>query len=122
MTSIKPKNTYKKINHLKTKDFILIYCTVPDQKSGQILSQHLLSKNLIACANLFPEGTSFYKWKGKLEKQKENILIFKTKKSYYSQLEKEIKKIHPYKCPCILSLTLTKAHTPFLKWIEKQLL
>ena len=53
-----------KHSSLKAEDFLLIYCIVPDEKTGESLSRHLLSLKLIACANLFPQGKSFYNWKG----------------------------------------------------------
>lgn len=113
------QNQSKKLNST-AGDFLLIYCTVPDEKTGEHLSRHLLSKKLIACANLFPPGKSFYEWKGEFQNSSEQVLICKTKKSLYPKLEEEIKKEHPYECPCIIALSISKAHAPFLKWIDEQ--
>lgn len=108
-------------NPPSAKDFLLVYCTVPDEKTGKSLSHHLLSKKLIACANLLPEGRSFYEWKGKLESETERVLICKTKKSCYRRVEEEITKKHPYECPCIVALPLSEGHPSFLKWMDEQL-
>ena len=105
---------------LDPKNFLLIYCTVPDEQIGEKISRHLLSKKLIACANLFPQGQSFYEWKGEFQNSSEVVLICKTKSSLYELVEKEIKKKHPYECPCITALSLSKAYGPFLKWIDEQ--
>ena len=106
----------------KAEDHLLIYCMVPDEKTGEKLARHLLSLNLIACANLFPKGKSFYSWKGKFQKSEESALICKTTKSLYKKLEKEILQNHPYECPGLCALSLSQAHPPFLKWIKEQCL
>lgn len=103
---------------MRPEDFLFVYCMVPDQKTGEEIASHLLSLNLIACANLFPEGSSFYRWKGKIETSKEQALVLKTKKSLYKSLSKELIKKHPYECPGLCALNLNEAHSPFLKWVE----
>ena len=101
-----------------TKELILIYVTVPDKKAGTVIMKHLLEKKLIACGNLFPEVTSCFRWEGKIQMEKEFIMILKTHKRFYKQVEDEITKIHPYECPCILSLPVKEVYAPFLSWIE----
>ena len=106
---------------MKTEDFLLVYCMVPDQKTAKKIAKHLLSLNLIACANVFPTGQSFYKWKGKLQKSSELALILKTKKSFYKKMSKELINQHPYECPGLCAFSFNQAHAPFLKWIQEAL-
>lgn len=105
---------------LKAEDFLLVYCMVPDEKTGEDISCHLLSLKLIACANLFPQGKSFYEWQGAFQKSSELALICKTKKSLYEEMSKELIKKHPYECPGLCAIPLFHAHPDFLKWIDKQ--
>ena len=109
-----------KLSHLKAEDFLLVYCMVPDDKTGEHISRHLLSLKLIACANLFPQGKSFYKWQGEFQNSSELALICKTKKSLYEELSKELIKKHPYECPGLCAIPLSHAHPDFLKWIDEQ--
>ena len=69
---------------------MLVYCMVPDEKTGESLSRHLLSLKLIACANLFPQGKSFYEWKGEFQNSSEMALICKTKTSLYKKMSEEL--------------------------------
>ena len=108
-------------NPLKTEDFLLVYCMVPDEKTGEHLSRHLLSLKLIACANLFPKGKSFYRWKGEFQKSEEQALICKTKKSLYKKMSEELTKKHPYECPGLCAIDFSHAHHPFLEWIDGEL-
>ena len=100
---------------------ILIYCPVPDQKTGEKISQNLLRKKWIACANLISPIHSFYCWKGKIIKDKEALLLCKTKKSLYKKTANEIKKMHPYETPAIFSLKAEEAEPLFLNWMDSVL-
>lgn len=101
------------------EEFALIYSTVPDEKTGKKIIKHLLEKNLVACGNLFSEGTSFFHWEGKIQTAKESVVILKTSAKLYKQIEMEVKKLHPYDCPCILSLPVKEGYKSFLDWIDK---
>ena len=104
----------------KARDFLIVYCMVPDERTGEAIARHLLSLRLIACANLFPPGKSFYEWKGKFQKSEERALICKTTKSLYKKMAKELVTKHPYECPGLCAWPLSHAHRGFLQWIEGQ--
>lgn len=80
----------------------LFYITCKDKAEAKNISKKLLSKKLIACANIFPIE-SLYNWKGKLNKENEFAMILKTKKSKLNKVKKLIKKNHSYDVPCICS-------------------
>ena len=107
---------------MKPADCLFVYCTAPDLKTAEDLAQRILSLKLAACANIFPEIKSLYWWKGNLQKEREIALIFKTRKSLYGRLEGEIKKIHPYECPCVAAFPFSELNAPFLKWLFDQTL
>ena len=114
------ENTSEKFSKNKPNDFLLIYCTVPDAKTGEQIAKHLLSLKLIACANVSSNFMSFYEWEGKFHSDKEALLICKTKKTCYERVEKEIVSKHPYQCPALCAFAFERAHPPFLDWIESQ--
>ena len=101
------------------KEVILIYLTVPDKKTGKLIIQHLLKKKLIACGNIISPVDSFFLWEGKLNSTKESVVILKTTAGRYKLTAGEIRKLHPYKCPCILSLPVKAGFKPFLDWISE---
>ena len=105
---------------MRPEDCWLVYCTAPDQKSAEKLARHALSLKLAACANIFPEIKSLYWWKGGIQSEGESALILKTRKTLCGRLEKELKKIHPFECPCVIALPLSGGHAPFLRWIFEQ--
>ena len=106
---------------MKASDFLLVYCPVPSLKTAELIAKQLLSLKLVACVNVLAQGTSFYEWKGQMEKSKEFIMILKTKKTLANQVFKEITKHHPYECPSICGLSLDKAPSSFLQWMNQSL-
>ena len=118
--AVKKESSIPIVKNLQPEDFLLVYCMTPDEKTGEDLSRHLLSLKLIACANLFPPGRSFYEWEGQLQNSSECALICKTKKSLYRKMAEELVKKHPYDCPGLCAVPLSQAHPPFLKWMDKE--
>ena len=98
---------------------IITYITCKNKAEAEKIANHLLKKKLIACANIFPIN-SLYKWKGKLQKDKEFVLLAKTQKNKSLSLEKEVRGIHSYEIPCILQIN-AKANKEFGEWLKNEL-
>ena len=98
------------------KKFIFLYTTVNKKKGAQRIAKILLQKHLIACANIFPID-SHYWWQNKIQHDKEFGMVLKTKAINYRKIEKEIEKIHPYDCPCLVSFEIKGGYKPYLDWI-----
>ncbi len=81
---------------MKNSSPILVYVTVPKLKIAKSIAAALLSKRLIACANILPKSISLYLWKGKREKTKESILLMKTSDKHFKAIEKYVLSAHPY--------------------------
>jgi len=97
---------------------ILIYITCKDKAEAKKISKQLLEKRLIACANIFPIE-SMYRWKDKIKEDNEIVLLAKTNKKHYEEIEKEVKKIHSYEIPCIMKIKV-EANKEYYQWIEKE--
>ncbi|MBI1970258.1 divalent-cation tolerance protein CutA [Candidatus Woesearchaeota archaeon] len=94
---------------------IILYVTCKDTAQAKAIAAMLLKKRLIACANLFPI-TSMYEWKGKMMDDNEVVLLCKTTKNRADAAEREIKRVHSYKCPCIIKIPC-KANKEYEQWI-----
>ncbi|OQW49324.1 MAG: hypothetical protein A4S09_12475 [Proteobacteria bacterium SG_bin7] len=94
-----------------------IYTTTSSLSEAQEISDLLLEKKLIACANIFPSIESRYRWKGKVCKSKETAVIFKTRSSLYKKVEKEILRIHSYSVPCLVKISWEQTGKEFAQWI-----
>ena len=98
---------------------IILYITCKNNEEASKIAKHLISKRLIACANIFPIK-SIYRWKKKIVNDKEVALVAKTLKSKFNTVKKEVKKIHSYETPCITMLE-ARANRDFEKWIKGEI-
>jgi len=83
------------------------------------ISKHLLQQKLISSANFFPIK-SISSWTGEIQEVDESIAFLKTKKDNWEKVRNEIKKIHPYKIPCIIKIDV-EANEDYEAWINKQI-
>ena len=58
-----------------------IYITAGSNEEAGTIAKELVSKRLAACANIFENVRSLYWWEGKIQEDKEVVLIAKTKES-----------------------------------------
>lgn len=100
-----------------TNHLCLVYVTVSSIEEGKTISNALLDKHLIACANLLPKMTSMYRWQGKLETAEEVVLILKTTRNHFSEIEKIVKALHSYEVPCLLQLNVEQVAESYGKWL-----
>lgn len=98
---------------------ILIYTVCKSLAEAKKIATMLLKLKLVACANYWPTE-SVYRWKGKVVKGKEAVMILKTRKNYYSRIEQLIKEFHSYETPCILKIEIDKSEGKYLQWLFRE--
>ncbi len=105
---------------MKTKNTLIdIYITNPSKAGAKRIATHLLKKKLIACANIFDNVNSLYKWKGKVVDENETILVAKTVESKWSKVKSEVEKIHPYSIPCIIKISV-ESNKKYFDWVKRE--
>ena len=98
----------------------LLYVTAPSIDIAQTIARDLLEARLIACANILPGMLSIYRWDGVIQEESEVVLLAKTVASQVESAIARIKALHPYDCPCIISLEMKDGFPPFLNWISDE--
>lgn len=96
----------------------IIFCTCPNQESAQLVANTLVDQQLAACVTILPGSTSVYRWKDKIETSEEHLLIIKSKKAVFTQLEQTILAVHPYELPEIVAVPIISGSAAYLAWIE----
>ena len=83
----------------------IIYITCKDEEEAVKISKHLLDKKLIACSNMHPIR-SMYFWKGKIQDEKEVVIIAKTlEKNYGNQrYNLAVLNINGLTCPACIKI------------------
>jgi periplasmic divalent cation tolerance protein len=82
------------------------------------LADMLVDKRLAGCVQIMREMDSVYRWQGKVERQREVLLIAKTLNSKFTEIEREVVKLHSYETPEIVAFPLTAGSGPYLEWLS----
>ena len=99
--------------------YSMVYVTVKEMSEASKIARHLVERRLIACANMFTIR-SVYPWWGKVEEGDEVAMIMKTRSSLVDEVIKEVRKVHSYEVPCIVSYKMEKGLQGYLDWIESE--
>lgn len=99
-------------------DYIIVLNTCDSAEVASSIADSLVSKQLAACVNIVNGVESVYQWQGKIEHDKEILLIIKTKKSLFIQVQNAIQEIHNYELPEIIAVPIDIGETNYLNWIK----
>ena len=99
---------------------ILIYITTEDKEQARTIGKALVETKLAACVNIIENMNSMYMWQGKLQDDKEVILIAKTTETRVPELVATIKAMQSCDCPCIMSIPVAGGNESFLEWIANE--
>jgi periplasmic divalent cation tolerance protein len=99
--------------------YTLIYITFPNKREAKKIAQILVKEKLAACCNIFPIE-SIYRWRGKIEREREFGIFVKTKTKLIDKIIKRVKELHSYETPCIISFPIEKGLKEYLNWIKKE--
>lgn len=98
--------------------FVIVVMTVPNQEEAKKIVRTLLEERLIACANILGSVDSLFWWKGKIEDEKEVLILMKSKKSLFKKLSKRVMELHSYDVPEILALSMVEGSESYLEWLK----
>ena len=96
----------------------IVFCTVPDTDTGHRIASQLVEYGFAACVNLIPGIESVYRWKGRLEKASEILLMIKSRSADYTEVEAAISALHPYELPEIIAVPLSNGSAGYLDWVR----
>jgi periplasmic divalent cation tolerance protein len=96
----------------------IVFCTAPDTATGQRIATRLVEYGLAACVNLIPGIESIYRWKGRLEKGSEVLLMIKSRVADYTEVETAISALHPYELPEIIAVPVSNGLAGYLDWVR----
>jgi periplasmic divalent cation tolerance protein len=99
---------------------LVILVTAANQKEAIRIGEGMVNAKLAACANVIPGIQSIYRWKGKVVKAQEVLLILKSTRPRYHALEKAIKAMHTYETPEIIALPVKEGLDRYIGWVRSE--
>lgn len=99
---------------------LTVWVTVPTEEVANSIAGTIVEEQLAACANRIAGLFSTYRWKGKVEQEKEWLLMIKTRKDLFEKLKDRIVELHPYEVPEVIAIPVTDGHQPYLDWVVEE--
>ena len=93
--------------------------TAPSAEVAEQLARALVERGLAACVNVVPGVTSFYRWRGQLQRDAECLLVIKTRAARLDELRAALAQLHPYELPELVALPVEAGHAPYLAWLDE---
>jgi periplasmic divalent cation tolerance protein len=78
----------------------------------------LLEQRLIACGNIVSPVTSFFHWRGNIDRAEECLIIMKSRRDLFVQVAELIKSVNSYEVPEILALPIVEGSKAYLDWMR----
>lgn len=99
---------------------IAVLSTVGSAEEAGRIARHLVDRRVAACVNIIAGARSVYRWKGNIEEAEEWLLIIKTRRVLFEQLQEELKSVHSYEVPEIIALPVVEGYPPYLDWLAEE--
>lgn len=96
---------------------IVVITTVGTEEQAYTIAREIVAHRQAACVNIVPGIRSIYRWKGKICKDGELLLIIKTLESEIEGVTATIRELHSYELPEILTFNAGHGEQRFLDWI-----
>jgi periplasmic divalent cation tolerance protein len=103
-------------------DNIIVFVTCESGEQAETIARSVVSEKLAACVNVLPGVRSCYVWEGKLTWSDEFLLMIKTTRARFDQLQDRIKALHSYSVPEIVGVTIDAAFERYGDWIESSVM
>lgn len=103
----------------EASDYVQVLTTVGSEDEADRIGAELLERRLAACVQTLGPIVSRYRWRGKLEWEREWQLLAKTEAALYPEVEAAIRAAHSYEEPEILAVPVLAGSPGYLAWISK---
>jgi Uncharacterized protein involved in tolerance to divalent cations len=100
-------------------DAIVVFMTAANGEEATRLADMLVGAHLAACVQILPEMESVYRWQGRVERQSEVLLLAKTTRAKFEELEREVRALHSYETPEIIAVPVVSGSAPYLQWLDR---
>ena len=101
-------------------DYIQVVTTTEHREDAERIARTLVEERLAACVQVVGPISSTYRWRGAIETAQEWQCWAKSRRDLYDEIEKTIRRIHPYEVPEILAMPVLAGNASYLKWLDTE--
>src|SRR6266850_2870258 len=104
---------------MSARQYRIVLVTCGSIAEARKIGRSVVEKKLAACANIVPSVESIYRWKGKVERAREVLVVIKTTANRLPELEREVKRLHSYDVPEFIVLSIVAGSSKYLAWLQE---
>jgi periplasmic divalent cation tolerance protein len=98
---------------------VVVLITAGQLEEAEKIAHELVNQRLAACVNIVPQIISIYRWKGQVCRDGEVLLVAKTLRQRYAELERAVKQWHSYEVPEVIALPIEDGSDSYLDWVAE---
>jgi periplasmic divalent cation tolerance protein len=100
---------------------IVVLMTAANAEESERIAAMLIDARLAACVQILPAIKSVYRWNGEIVRENEVLLMAKTSREKFDELDRAVRAIHSYETPEIVALPIVAISDAYLKWLEGEM-
>jgi periplasmic divalent cation tolerance protein len=99
-------------------DIVLILTTAPQGDQGEAIARTLVDERLAACVNVLSPMTSWYRWRGVVERAAESQIVIKTSRDRVPAVRARLAELHSYELPELIVIDIIDGSPQYLEWVK----
>jgi periplasmic divalent cation tolerance protein len=99
---------------------LVVFVTTSSSEEADKIGRMLVESRLAACANVLTGMHSIFRWDDRIAVENECLMIIKTTRRRYAELEALILQHHSYSVPEIIALPVIAGSVSYLNWIKAE--
>ena len=97
---------------------IVVMMTASSAEEAKRIAESLVNRKLAACVQILSGMESVYIWKGETQCEPEVLVLAKTTRNNFAELERQVRALHSYETPEIIALPISSGSQPYLEWLS----
>ncbi|HQR14037.1 MAG TPA: divalent-cation tolerance protein CutA [Nitrospira sp.] len=99
---------------------LVVLVTTSSNEEAEKLARIIVESRLAACANVVSGIRSIFRWDNQIAVENECLMMIKTTRPRYSELEAVIRQHHSYEVPEIIALPVVAGSVSYLDWMRRE--
>ena len=103
-----------------TDDCLQVTVAAASREEAERITGSAVEQRLAACGQVIGPVASTYRWEGKVERAEEWLILLKTTRARFPELQRHVLRPHSYRVPEIIPTAITAGATDYLDWIRAE--
>ena len=97
---------------------IVVLITAANRAEAGQIAELLVDARLAACVQILPEIQSIYRWQGEVARDTEVLVLAKTTRDRFDELDRRVREVHSYDTSEIVAVAVTAGSKSYLDWLQ----